>query len=111
MSISVAAKMMIGQCTRGTNSPFTTTDRGIVLEQLKLLGEEVREAVRYLTGEYRNPRIHEVTLALCAEMLISAGLASDEHDARAKLQAVLDNGKGISHAKAEILYNALRNGV
>ncbi|MCV3286640.1 thymidine phosphorylase, partial [Aeromonas veronii] len=47
---------------------------------------EVREAVRYLTGEYRNPRIHEVTMALCAEMLISAGLASDERDARTKLQ-------------------------
>lgn len=37
---------MIGQCTRGTNSPFTTTDRGIVLEQLKLLGDEV-----YATGD------------------------------------------------------------
>lgn len=37
---------MIGQCTRGTNSPFTTTDRGIVLEQLKLLADEV-----YSTGD------------------------------------------------------------
>lgn len=37
---------MIGQCTRGTNNPFTTEDRGIVLEQLKLLGEEV-----YATGD------------------------------------------------------------
>jgi tRNA(Ile)-lysidine synthetase-like protein len=33
------------------------------------------------------------TMALCAEMLISAGLASDDGDARTKLQAVLDNGK------------------
>ena len=32
-------------------------------------------------------------MALCAEMLISAGLASDDGDARTKLQAVLDNGK------------------
>lgn len=37
---------MIGQCTRGTNNPFTTEDRGIVLEQLKLLSEEV-----YATGD------------------------------------------------------------
>ena len=37
---------MSSQCTRGTNSPFTTTDRGIVLEQLKLLSEEV-----YATGD------------------------------------------------------------
>lgn len=37
---------MSAQCTRGTNSPFTTTDRGIVLEQLKLLADEV-----YATGD------------------------------------------------------------
>lgn len=54
---------------------------------------EVREAVRFLTGEYRNPRLLEVTLALCVEMLLSGGPAQDEADARAKLQAVLDNGK------------------
>lgn len=37
---------MAAQCTRGTNSPFTTTDRGTVLEQLKLLSDEV-----YATGD------------------------------------------------------------
>lgn len=37
---------MSAQCTRGTNSPFTSTDRGIILEQLKLLGKEV-----YATGD------------------------------------------------------------
>lgn len=54
---------------------------------------EVREAVRFLTGEYRNPRLFDVTMALCVEMLISGKLARDDADARAKLQAVLDNGK------------------
>jgi len=32
-------------------------------------------------------------MALCVEMLISGKLAKDDDDARAKLQAVLDNGK------------------
>ncbi|MDA4742861.1 thymidine phosphorylase, partial [Enterobacter hormaechei] len=32
-------------------------------------------------------------MALCVEMLLSGGLATDDADARAKLQAVLDNGK------------------
>ncbi len=54
---------------------------------------EVREAVRFLTGEYVNPRLHEVTMSLCAEMLVSANLASDTEQAKGKLQAVLDNGK------------------
>ncbi len=54
---------------------------------------EVREAVQFLTGEYRNPRLYDVTMALCVEMLISGKLAADDAEARAKLQAVLDNGK------------------
>ncbi|MFG0832553.1 thymidine phosphorylase [Aeromonas bivalvium] len=77
----------------GCRTSALLTDMNQVLASSAGNAVEVREAVRYLTGEYRNPRIHEVTLALCAEMLISAGLASDERDARAKLQAVLDNGK------------------
>jgi len=54
---------------------------------------EVREAVQYLTGEYVNPRLHEVTMELCAEMLVLGDLAADISEGRNKLQAVLDNGK------------------
>lgn len=54
---------------------------------------EVREAVQYLTGEYRNPRLHEVTMALCAEMLVLGELAESNEEALEKLQDVLDNGK------------------
>ncbi|WP_354625493.1 thymidine phosphorylase [Psychromonas sp. MME2] len=53
---------------------------------------EVREAVRFLTGEYVNPRLHQVTMASCIEMLLASGLASDEQEARNRLQTVLDNG-------------------
>lgn len=77
----------------GCRTSALLTDMNQVLASSAGNAVEVREAVRYLTGEYRNPRIHEVTMALCTEMLISAGLASDERDARGKLQAVLDNGK------------------
>ncbi|KMN47576.1 thymidine phosphorylase [Chromobacterium violaceum] len=54
---------------------------------------ETREAVRYLKGDERNPRLHEVTMALCAQMLIGGKLAADEADACAKLQAALDSGR------------------
>ncbi|KUE78067.1 thymidine phosphorylase [Aeromonas schubertii] len=77
----------------GCRTTALLTDMNQVLASSAGNGVEVREAVRYLTGEYRNPRIHAVTMALAGEMLISAGLASDESEARAKLQAVLDNGK------------------
>ena len=54
---------------------------------------EVREAVEYLTGAYRNPRLHEVTMDLCAEMLMLGKLATSIEEAKKKLQIVLDNGK------------------
>ncbi len=53
---------------------------------------EVRGAIDYLTGKSRPARLHEVTLALCAEMLLLGKLAASEAEARAKLQASLDSG-------------------
>ncbi len=38
---------------------------------------EVAEAVDYLAGKAREPRLHEVVLALAAEMLVLGGLAAD----------------------------------
>ncbi|MBA5636454.1 thymidine phosphorylase [Duganella sp. LX20W] len=57
---------------------------------------EVRGAMDYLTGRSRPARLHEVTMALCAEMLVLGGLAADETAARAKLQAALDSGEAAS---------------
>ena len=54
---------------------------------------EVREAVRFLTGEYRNERLLEITMAQSAELLVSGNLATDVQQAREKLQKVLDNGQ------------------
>ena len=54
---------------------------------------EVREAVRYLTGEYRNARLHEVTMALTAEMLMLGGLAGSEDEARQRLERALESGE------------------
>lgn len=77
----------------GCRTTALLTDMNQVLATSAGNAVEVREAVRYLTGAYRHPRLHEVTMALCAEMLLSGGLASDEVQARQKLQQVLDNGK------------------
>ncbi|WP_264877998.1 thymidine phosphorylase [Vibrio agarivorans] len=77
----------------GTKTTAILTDMNQVLASSAGNALEVREAVQFLTGEYRNPRLYEVTMALCAEMLVLAKLASNSDDARNKLQAVLDNGK------------------
>ncbi|NJM29384.1 MAG: thymidine phosphorylase [Rhizobiales bacterium] len=54
---------------------------------------EVKNAVDYLTGAHRDPRLHEVTMALSAELLVLAKLARDDKSARAMLQMTLDTGK------------------
>ncbi len=77
----------------GTKTTALLTDMNQVLASTAGNALEVREAVQFLTGEFRNPRLFEVTMALCAEMLVNSGLATDIEQAREKLQAVLDNGK------------------
>jgi thymidine phosphorylase len=53
---------------------------------------EVLESVDYLTGAAREPRLHEVTLALAASLLVQGGLHPDEDAARAAAQDALDSG-------------------
>ncbi|GEA51089.1 thymidine phosphorylase [Vibrio inusitatus NBRC 102082] len=77
----------------GTKTTAILTDMNQVLASSAGNAVEVREAVRFLTGEYRNPRLLEVTMASCCEMLILGKLADSTEQAEEKLMAVLDNGK------------------
>ena len=68
---------------------------------------EVHEAIAYLTGNAahsahgghggREPRLHAVTLALGAELLVLGGLAPDAAAAQTQLQAALDSGAAAQH--------------
>jgi thymidine phosphorylase len=53
---------------------------------------EVRESIDHLTGASREPRLHEVTVALAAAALVQTRLADTEDRAREQVQAVLDDG-------------------
>lgn len=53
---------------------------------------EVRYAIDYLTGARREARMHEVTLALGAEMLVLGNLASSLSDGRARLEHAIASG-------------------
>jgi thymidine phosphorylase len=55
---------------------------------------EVAETVAYLTGNgEREPRLHEVTMALAGEMLALGGLAADAGEGRVRAEAVLADGR------------------
>ncbi|ABL99181.1 thymidine phosphorylase [Shewanella amazonensis] len=77
----------------GTKTTALLTDMNQVLASCAGNALEVKEAVDFLTGKYRNPRLYEVTMGLCAEMLVLGGLAANDADARTKLNTVLDNGR------------------
>jgi thymidine phosphorylase len=59
---------------------------------------EVREAIDYLTGT-REPRLHEVTLALAASLIEQGGLADD---GRAAAQRALESGAAAERFAAMI---------
>jgi thymidine phosphorylase len=77
----------------GTRTSAILTDMNESLGPVAGNALEVRLAMDYLTGRSRPARLHEVTMALCAEMLVLGGLAATGADARAKLQAGLDSGE------------------
>jgi len=58
---------------------------------------EVMEAVHFLTGKQQNPRLFEVTVALCAELLVLGKLARDNDVARGMIETVLANGAAAEH--------------
>ena len=54
---------------------------------------EVRCAIDYLTGKSRPARLHEVTLALSVQLLVTAGISKSTGEAREALNACLENGR------------------
>jgi thymidine phosphorylase len=54
---------------------------------------EIRNAVDYLTGAHRDPRLHEVTISLGAELLVLAKIATTAKTARIQLEKTLSTGE------------------
>jgi thymidine phosphorylase len=54
---------------------------------------ELNEAIDFLTGSRRNPRMEEVVIGIALEMLKSGGLAKNSGEGRKQLYSVLDNGQ------------------
>ena len=92
LSVTLAESIVKVANGAGVKTTALLTDMNQCLASSAGNALEVREAVRFLTGEHRNERLFEVTMAQSAELLVSSGLAADIDEARGKLQTVLDNG-------------------
>jgi thymidine phosphorylase len=84
----------IATVARGAGLPTVAllTDMDQVLGDTVGNALEMAEAIAYLTGAHREARLHAVTLALAAEMLVLAKRAPDLETGRALAQAALDDG-------------------
>jgi thymidine phosphorylase len=76
----------------GTKTSALLTDMNTVLGHAAGNAVEVATAVEFLTGAAQDSRVREITLALCADMLVLGGLAS-EAESLAKVSQALDSGK------------------
>ncbi|MBI5256220.1 MAG: thymidine phosphorylase [Burkholderiales bacterium] len=73
------------------------TDMNQVLGRSAGNALELQEALDFLAGTEREPRLLEVTLALAARMLRLAGLAPDLAAARQRAEAALSSGRAAEH--------------
>ena len=77
----------------GVVTQTVITDMNQVLGRSAGNAIEMYETVQYLTGEYRDPRLHEVVVKLAELMLINAKIASDGIDANQRIEEALASGK------------------
>ena len=95
LSVALAKSIVEVGTGAGLNVSALLTDMNQSLAPCAGNALEVRCAIDYLSGKARPARLHEVTLALCAEGLVSGGLAGNLADARAKLEASLASGAAL----------------
>ena len=77
----------------GVSTRALLTDMNQILGATAGNALEVMETLDYLTGKYREPRLHQVTLELGANMLTLGGLYQDKASAIKALEHSLSSGK------------------
>ncbi|WP_110685364.1 thymidine phosphorylase [Salinicola aestuarinus] len=79
----------------GTRTSVLLTDMNQPLADCAGNALEVHAALRVLRGEDTSSRLYAVTQSLAAEMLVQAGLAGDDADARRLLDRALNSGEAL----------------
>ena len=92
-SVELAESIVTVGNGAGTRTSALLTEMNESLGPVAGNALEVRLAIDYLTGKSRPARLHEVTMALCAEMLLIGGVVKSLEEGRAKLQHALDSGE------------------
>jgi len=88
------ATSIIGTAARaGLKTHAVITDMNEVLGRTVGNALEIEESILFLRDEYREPRLNEVTMALCAEMLVVSGGSGDRTEATARCEEAVSSGR------------------
>jgi len=88
------AQSIIGTAAiAGLRTHAVVTDMNEVLGTTAGNALEIEESVLYLRNEKRDARLDDVTLSLCAEMLLVGGIEKDRAKARTRCEDAITSGK------------------
>lgn len=88
------ASSIIGTAAEaGLKTHAILTDMNEVLGDTAGNAVEIVECVRYLRDEHRESRLDEITLSLCAEMLLIVGLETDRSKALDRVRDAVTSGR------------------
>ncbi|MBV8850823.1 MAG: thymidine phosphorylase, partial [Methylobacteriaceae bacterium] len=88
----LAQSLVDTACAAGLPTIALLTDMDEPLASVAGNAIEVQRAIDQLSGLKRDLRLHDVVIALGAEMLMAGGLASGNDEARRQIEAVLASG-------------------
>ncbi len=77
----------------GLQTHALLTDMNEVLGSTAGNALEIEESVRFLRNEYREPRLNEVVMALCAEMLLIGDIEQDRDAAKRRCDEAVTSGR------------------
>lgn len=89
----------LSQSIIGTAARANVTTNTLITDMNEILGTtagnavEIAEAMSFLRDEQREPRLNEVVMALCAEMLIVGGIETDREAAKQQCDRALTSGR------------------
>jgi thymidine phosphorylase len=88
------AKSIIGTAAEaGLKTHAILTDMNEVLGDTAGNAVEIVESIRYLRDEHREARLDQVTLTLCAEMLLLTGAETDRDNALQRVGEAVSSGR------------------
>ncbi len=95
----LTAARTLGSALVETASDSDLSTMSVITDMSETLGHsagnsvEVLEAIDYLTGKKRDPRLHKAVMALSAALLMQGDLAENREAAYQKLESALNSGE------------------